>query len=151
MLAVPTFVESAVRRKCVGSLLVKVSVGLAGGGGAGALRLRFPWMIVLCPTIRAPTLIVGAGLTLMVVVIVVIPGEDKLRFAEPCATPVTVKVTVSCPCGTVTVAGTVATPVLSEAMLNVMPPAGAAAEIVRVTFAVLVAFTLIGLGLNEPV
>ena len=44
-------------------------------------------------------------------------------------------------------AGTVATAVLSEERLKVMPPAGAAAEIARVTFTVRVALTLIGFGL----
>src|SRR6266849_315425 len=48
-------------------------------------------------------------------------------------------------------AGTVATLTVSEDRLNVMPPVGAAAEMVRVTFTVLVAFTLMELGLSEPV
>ncbi len=84
-------------------------------------------------------------------VIVVTPGEETLRFADPWATPVTPKVTVSCPCGTVAVEGTVAATVLSEARLKVMPPVGAAAEIVKVTFTVLLAFTLTGFGLSESV
>src|SRR6266436_5806236 len=58
---------------------------------------------------------------------------------------------LSCPCGTVTVAGTVAAAVLSEDRLNVMPPVGAAAEMASVTFAVLVAFTLMVLGFSESV
>src|SRR5271163_1144959 len=49
------------------------------------------------------------------------------------------------------VAGTVATLGVSEVRLKVIPPAGAAAEMLRVTFTVVVAFTLMELGLNESV
>ncbi len=51
MLALPTFVWSAVSRKCVGSLLVRVSVGLAGVEGGAAPKLMPPGMIALFPAI----------------------------------------------------------------------------------------------------
>src|SRR5208282_1005985 len=108
-------------------------------------------MIVLLPRSVSPTLIAGAALTLMGAVRVVIPGEETLRFADPGVTPVTANVTLSCPCGTVAVAGTVATLGVSEARLNVIPPAGAAAEMVRVTLTVLVAFKLMEFGFKESV
>ena len=153
MLAVPTFVGSAESKKWVGSLLVKVSVVLAGDNGAGAVRLMLPEITKLLPIAGAGTLtvIAGAGPTLMGAVMAVIPGDDTLRFAVPCATPVTANVTLSWPGGTVTLAGTVAAAVLSDERLNTMPAGGAAAEIDNVTFVVLVAFTLIELGLSESV
>ena len=40
---------------------------------------------------------------------------------------------------------------MSDARLKVMPPGGAAAETVRVAFAVLVAFTEMEVGLSEAV
>ena len=58
---------------------------------------------------------------------------------------------LSCPCGMVTVAGTVAAAVLSDDRLKVMPPTGDEAEMVRVTFTVLVALTLTEVGLSESV
>jgi|SRR5277367_3722896 len=151
MLVLPTFVGSAVSRKWVASLLVSVSVGLAGVEGVAALKLMFPCSIRLLPITGLLKLMTGAASTVMGAVIVVTPGEDTLRFAVPWATPVTEKVTESCPGATVAVAGTVATAVLSEERLNVIPPAGAAAEIVSATFVLLVAFTLIELGFNESV
>src|ERR1700688_3142917 len=97
MLAVPTLVGSPVSRKCVGSLLVNVMVGLAGAEGGAALRLRLPCAIRLLPTIGVFRLMSGAAPTLMAAVIVVIPGDETLRFAVPCVTPVTANVAVSCP------------------------------------------------------
>ena len=58
MLAVPTFVQSAVSRKCVGSLLVSVIVSLEGGAAA---KLTLPPTIRLLPTMGALTLIAGAA------------------------------------------------------------------------------------------
>src|ERR1700688_1238630 len=146
MLPLPTFVASAVSGKCVGSLLVRVRVGLGGVNGVAVSKLMLPWTIRLLPIIGLLRLIPGTGPTLIGAVIVVIPRDDTLRFAEPCATPVTAMVTLSCPCRTVAVAGTVATLIVSEEGLNVIPPAGAAAEMVRVTFIVLVALTLMEAG-----
>jgi hypothetical protein len=117
----------------------------------GTFKPAVPVTIRLFPTIWLDKLMAGCTPTLIGAVIVVMPGEETLRFADPWATPVTGKVTVSCPCGTTTVDGTVAAAALSEARLNVIPPAGAAAEMVRVTFTVRVAFMLIELGLSESV
>src|SRR5579863_1358360 len=97
MLAVPTLVGSPVSRKCVGSLLVNVIVGLDGFAGVAALRLRLACAIRLLPTMGAFRLMSGAAPTLMGAVIVVIPGDETLRFAAPCVMPVTAKVAVSCP------------------------------------------------------
>src|SRR5438045_2845886 len=55
---------------------------------------------------------------------------------EPFATPVTGTGAVVVFCATVTVAGTVAAPVLLELRLTVTPPAGAALDSVRVRFCV---------------
>src|SRR5271163_3799539 len=60
MLAVPTFVGSAVSRKCVGSPLVNVSVGFAGVEGGAAPRLMLPCATTLLPTMGAFKLIAGA-------------------------------------------------------------------------------------------
>jgi hypothetical protein len=84
-------------------------------------------------------------------VIVVIPEDATVSVEEPAATPVTVNVALSCPWSTVAVAGTVATPVLLEDRLNVMPPAGAAAERLIVAVVVLVAFSEMEVGLSEEV
>ena len=150
MLALPTVEGLVESRKWAGSLLVRVSFSLEGG--AAAKRMLFAETVLLPTIIGLPLkLIVGTGPTLMGAVIVVIPGEDTLRFAVPCATPVTANVTLSWPGGTVTLAGTVAAAVLSDERLNTMPAAGAAAEMDNVTFVVLVAFTLIELGLSESV
>ena len=59
MLAVPIFVGSAVSRKCVGSLLVRVSDGFGGVEGGGAAKLALPAMIKLFPTIPPLRLMVG--------------------------------------------------------------------------------------------
>src|SRR5712691_8359955 len=109
------------------------------------------FMTRLFPTIQLDKDIAGAGLTVMGAVTVVMPVEVTLRFAEPWATPVTPKPTESCPAGTVTVAGTVAALTLSEARLKVIPPAGAGAEIVKVSMTVLVALKEMEVGLSEAV
>ena len=59
----------------------------------------------------------------------------------------TAKVAVVCPCAIVTVAGTVATPVLALVSVTTMPPAGAAR--LRVTVPVEALPPMTGLGLTE--
>ena len=54
----------------------------------------------------------------------------------PAATAVTVKVALDVAAATVTVEGTVATPVLLELKLKIMPPAGAFPDSVKVSVAV---------------
>lgn len=130
---------------------MRVSDRLAVPESGTSLKPMPPWAIRLVPMIRLLRLIPGAGPTLTGAVIVVIPGEVTVRFAEPCATPVTANVALSCPAGTVTVAGTVAAAVLSDARLKVMPPVGAAADMVSVRFTVLVALMLTEVGLSEAV
>jgi hypothetical protein len=79
------------------------------------------------------------------------PDDATVSVDEPAATPVTVNVALSCPWSTVAVAGTVATPVLLEDKLNVMPPAGAAADRLIVAVVVLVAFSEMVVGVSEEV
>src|SRR5712691_9114735 len=109
------------------------------------------FMTRLFPTIQLDKDIAGAGLTVMGAVTVVMPVKVTLRFAEPWATPVTPKPIESCPAGTVTAAGTVATDGVSEARLNVIPPAGAGAEIVNVSMTVRVALTEMEGGVTDAV
>jgi hypothetical protein len=61
-------------------------------------------------------------------------GVLAVIVAEPCATPATVTLTLLAPAAKVTVAGTVATPVLLELRLAVSPPAGAIPDRFNVKF-----------------
>jgi hypothetical protein len=81
-----------------------------------------------------------------------VPGLETVTFAvadtrlaplaritvDPGATPVTGTVVVVAEGANTAVAGTVATPVLSEARLTIKPPAGAGADNVSVRFLVVV-------------
>jgi len=83
MLALPTLAGFAVSRKCVGSLLVRVRVRSAALEGGAAFRLMLAWVARLLPTIGIFNVIPGMGPTLIGAVIVAIPGEVTVRFAEP--------------------------------------------------------------------
>ena len=69
----------------------------------------------------------------------------------PAPTPVTPNCTDRLPCGTVTVAGAVATDALSVDRLTVSPPAGAACDNVSVIGAVVFWTTDNGFGVNAAV
>jgi len=100
--------------------------------------------------------------TLSPVGIVIVPGVPIVTIAvaatmfgplarmtvEPAATPVTGTFSVVAPAANDTVAGTVATPVLSELRLTVRPPAGAGAGKVRVRFCVVVPVIVNVFGVN---
>lgn len=89
------------------------------------------------------------GVTVTVRVALGIFGkEPAVIVVLPAATPVTANVVEVAPAANVTVAGTVATPVLLEARLTVTPPVGAAADRVRVAFVLAVAATETVAGLK---
>src|SRR5208337_4042618 len=89
------------------------------------------------------------GVTVTVSVALAIFGEaPAVIVVLPAATPATANVVEVVPAANVTVAGTVATPVLLEVRLTVTPPVGAAADSVRVTFVLAVAATEIAAGLK---
>jgi len=75
-------------------------------------------------------------------------GAPAVIVVLPAATPATANVAVLEPAANVTVAGTVATPVLLEARLTVTPPVGAAADSVSVRVALAVAATEIVEGVT---
>src|SRR5438477_1284337 len=119
MLELPTFVESVVSRKSPALVPVTVSVNdslVSGGTGIDTL----PCSIMLLPIIGALTLIIGAAVTEIGTVIVLMPAELIVKLGLPTATPVTVICAVSWPAGIVTVAGTVAKLVWSIERLKVM-------------------------------
>jgi len=89
------------------------------------------------------------GVTVRVSVALGIFGEEPAVIVVlPAATPVTANVVEVAPAANVTVAGTVATPVLLEVRLTVTPPVGAAADSVRVEFMLAVAATETAVGLK---
>jgi len=112
------------------SLLVSVIVILLG---AGPDR-------VIGKAVDAPTATVVVGGTPMVTGVVIVTPAVALPalvalaviVAGPGATPVTANVAVVAPAATVTVAGTVAKFVWSEARLTVKPPVGAGPDKVTV-------------------
>ena len=74
---------SAVSRKCTGSLLVRVSDGLAGKSGTTSPKPMPPWAIRLLPMTGVLRFIPGIAPTLMAAVMVVMPADVTLRFAVP--------------------------------------------------------------------
>ena len=92
IVAVPTTAGSVVSRKCAGSLLVSVMFCVTTGG---TLSPPPGLKTVLLPTMKLLRVIAGGAPTLIGAVIVFIPGEDTLKFAVPCVTPVTPKATLS--------------------------------------------------------
>ena len=67
----------------MGSLLVRVSDGLGDVDGGTSPKLMLAEVTRLLPITGTFTLIPGTGPTLMGAVIVVIPGEVTVTFAEP--------------------------------------------------------------------
>jgi len=116
------------------------------GALADSVRVRF-WVAV-------PTMVVGVGVivavraafTFTVAGVTVTLAAVAPMVVVPPPTPVTGMLTVVVPCAMVTVAGTVATPVLEELTLKVTPPVGALAERVRVRFWVAVPVMVVGVG-----
>ena len=70
---------------------------------------------------------------------------------EPEPAPVTGTATLELFCGIVMVAGTVATPMLSELKFTTVPPAGASAESVKVRFCVALEAKVRVTGVNARV
>ena len=130
MLALPKAVRLLESNTLVGSELVMVNCTPPAGAADPKEADRLACKSL--PTLRSPILIAGWGLTEMVDVASLIPGEPALNVVTPTATPVTTICADVSPVPTVTVEGTVAIDASSVLRLNVNPPAGAGAEICSV-------------------
>ena len=111
-------------------LLLRVTVVLTGGAG-----VRRIWNCPACPFPSESgfrVMVPGFASVRLVEMFAIFGGRPAVIVVWPAATPVATKVTVLALAGIVTVAGTVATPVLLELRLRVMPPVGAVVDKVSV-------------------